>query len=162
MFVPVLERKLAMTDRTETLIVYVDDAEHARHQIAPLVQQGEPIRWILVACPPHMSRRVGKWLSQTARQNWRESWSAKLTNSLSEWLRQAGGQVVARVAKEPFPAFTQQLQKTYGVARVVDARRPKFGVGLPPITEQQPQDGRSWELPAAVGALGAVMIIAAE
>ncbi|MEN9537937.1 MAG: hypothetical protein RLZZ126_172 [Pseudomonadota bacterium] len=151
-----------MDNKPETLIVYVDDALYARQQLAPLMQDAKATRWVLVACPPHMSRRVGKWLSHSARVGWRKKWSADLAEKIAGWLAQPGSTVEHRVAKEPLVEFTAELQANCGVGRVIDARRPKFGVQLQPITPQQPTESTGWQLPAAVSGLGAALIIAAE
>jgi hypothetical protein len=46
---------------------------------------------------------------------------------------------------------------------VLDARRPKFGHQLPPVTADQPasSDAR-WEVPGAVLGMGAMLVLAAE
>lgn len=152
-----------MDNSTENLIMYVDDAEYAWRVMAPMIQAGRPTRWILVSCPPRLSRRVGRWLSHTARKNWREKWTDTLCSKLEERLQAAaGGTVVRQIAVDPLPDFTRKLQQRFGVARVVDARRPKFGTDMGQVTESQPAKGDSWQLPAAVGSLGAALIIAAE
>ena len=47
--------------------------------------------------------------------------------------------VFCEVANGPLPEFTAMLLKDLGRAQVVDARRPKFGVDMPPVTEQPTQ-----------------------
>jgi len=46
---------------------------------------------------------------------------------------------------------------------VLDARRPKFGQDMQPVTEDQPtpKDGR-WAVPGAVMGMGAMLVLAAE
>jgi hypothetical protein len=146
----------------ETFIVYVDDAAYAKHLLAPLLDTSAPARWVLVACPPRMSRRIGKWLSHSARENWRAKWSDKLFARTAPMLSARSDQLECIVAKGPLPELTQQLQARLGVARVLDMRRPKFGQELAPVTHDQPIEKAGWQLPAAVGSLGAVLVLAGE
>ena len=61
----------------ENIIVYLDDAAYAQQQLAPMQGDAAPenrgagTRWVRVACPPHMTRRIGKWVSHSARESWR-------------------------------------------------------------------------------------------
>jgi hypothetical protein len=146
----------------DTLIVYLDDAAFAQHQLAPMLATDAATRWVLVACAPRMSRRIGKWLSQTARENWRQKWSDKLFWQIAPMLRARGDTVECVLAHGPLPELTAQLRRTWPTGRVVDARRPKFGQEMLPVTAQQPDASGKWQLPAAVTGLGAVMVLAAE
>jgi hypothetical protein len=58
-------------------IVYIDDATHARQVLAPLVTgaQAATTHWVLVACAPRMTHRISKWVSHSARENWRAKWA---------------------------------------------------------------------------------------
>lgn len=150
----------------DKIIVYVDDAAHAQQQLAPMksdVRSGQPTHWILVACAPRMTQRIGKWVSHSARENWRTKWSAKLFAQLVPDLEKTGDRVTAVLAKGPLPQLTEQLLAEHGSARILDGRRPKFGVDLQPVTNNQPTraEGR-WALPGAAMGLGAMLILAAE
>ncbi len=151
----------------ETLIVYLDNAAYAMQQLAPLHSNGQTgqaprTQWVLVACAPRMSRRIGKWLSHTARENWREKWSAKLFAQICPQLQAPGNQVHTLIAKGPLPELTLRLKAEFSNARVIDGRRPKFGVAMEPVVQGQPTTSQAWQLPAAVGGLGAVLILANE
>lgn len=154
----------------ETIIVYVDDADYARQQLAPMNtahaagHAASPgTRWVLVACAPRMTHRIGKWVSHSARENWRAKWSEKLFALLQPEMQARGDAVSTVLAKGPLPALTAQLKTEFGPARVMDARRPKFGQDLQPVTADQPTpvDGR-WSVPGAVLGMGAVLVLAAE
>ena len=147
----------------EKIIVYLDDAPWAWQQLAPMAAAAPNARthWILVGCAPRMTRRIGKWVSHQARENWREKWAAKLFAQVTPQLEAAGHEVTTVLAKGPLPDLTRKLVGELGAAHVLDARRPKFGVDMPPVSGEQPapQEGR-WQVPGAVLGMGAVLLIA--
>lgn len=151
----------------DKIIVYLDDAAFARHQLAPMKnsasgsQQGT--LWILVACPPRMTRHISKWVNHTARQNWRIKWADKLLAEIMPELQAQGDTVATVLAHGPLLELTQELLTQYGVARVLDARRPKFGQDMPPVTADQPASGEArWSVPGAIVGMGAALVLAAE
>ena len=151
----------------DKMIVYLDDVAYARHQLAPLVGNGcdhpETTHWILVACPPHMTRHIGKWVNHKARLNWRVKWAEKLFAGIVPELEARGDIVSPVVAQGPLPEMSRALQSAHGAARVLDARRPKFGQELPPVTSEQPAIHESrWSIPGAVVGMGAVLVLASE
>jgi hypothetical protein len=154
----------------EKIIVYLDDAAYAQQQLAPMSSRqtvdGNPeaaTHWLLVACAPRMTRRVSKWLSHGARENWRAQWAEKLFSVIEPALAAGPDQVTTLLAKGPLPDLTRKLLAEHGACRVLDARRPKFGQELQPVTADQPtgKEGR-WEVPGAVVSMGAVLVLAAE
>jgi hypothetical protein len=150
----------------ETLIVYMDDADYAQRMLSPLLAANAPTRWVLVACAPRMSRRIGKWLSHSARENWRGKWCDKLFAQVTPLLQSRGAMhadLEYVVAKGPLLELTQQLRSRLGAARVVDARRPKFGQDMESVAPEQPHSSAArWQVSGAVGTLGAVLALAAE
>jgi hypothetical protein len=148
----------------ERFIVYLDDADYAQQQLAPLKNAAMPAaHWVLVACAPRLTQRIGKWVSHSARENWRNKWAQKLFERAVPALRSPGDVVTTVLAKRPLPELTRQLVTQHGAARVIDARRPKFGHELPPVTEGQPTAGKpAWEVPGAVACLGAALMLAAD
>jgi len=151
----------------DKIIVYLDDAEFAQHQLAPMkkgasgTQQGT--HWILVACAPRMTRHISKWVNHTARQNWRNKWADKLFAQVTPELQARGDKVTAVLAHGPLTELTQELQKEHGVARVLDARRPKFGQDMQPVTADQPAGNEArWTVPGAIVGMGAALVLAAE
>lgn len=151
----------------ESIIVYVDDPAWALQQLSPMAlgEGAPPMRLVLVACPPRMAHHVSKWLTHAARRQWREKWSAELFAKIEPALRKKGHAVVRVVAKAPLPQLTRDLERDYAAVHVLDARRPKFGQPLAPVTpEQAAQAGTAngWEVPAAVAGVGAALLLAAD
>ena len=154
----------------EKIIVYLDDAAYAQQQLTPMkaagvAPQGAPpaTHWVLVACAPRLTHRISKWVSHSARENWRAKWADKLFGQIVPQLQAAGDGVTTVLAKGPLPELTQKLMSEHSAARVLDARRPKFGQDMQPVTADQPAtaDGR-WSVPGAVVGMGAVLVLAAE
>ncbi|MEO8653081.1 MAG: hypothetical protein ABI409_03055 [Ramlibacter sp.] len=152
----------------EKIIVYLDDAAYAQQQLAPMrgQQSGTPAgttHWVLVACAPRMTQRISKWVSHSAREKWRTQWAAKLFASVEPALAVGGDRVTTLLARHPLPLLTRQLVAEHGDCRVLDARRPKFGSDLPPVTAGQPTSHHArWEVPGAVVGMGAALVLAAE
>ena len=119
----------------DTYIVYLDDATYAGRELEDILRQPQRKRFILVACAPRMTRRIGKWLSHSARENWRDKWCDKLFEQFVPMIAKTD-HVFCEVATGPLDQYSEMLLKELGHARIVDARRPKFGVDLPPVTAQ--------------------------
>ncbi len=151
----------------EKIIVYLDDADYAQQQLAPM-KMGAPsaktgaTHWVLVACPPRMTRRISKWVSHSARESWRAKWSDKLFQSVAPGLQTGGDQVTTVIAKGQLIELTARLCADHGASHVLDARRPKFGQDLQPVTPDQPAAKAGWEIPGAVAGMGAMLVLAAE
>ena len=118
----------------DTYIVYLDDATYAKEKLAIVLAQGQIKRFILVACAPRMTRRIGKWLSHSSRENWRDKWCEKLFAQFVPHIARQD-HVFCEVATGPLPEYTATLLKDLGKAEVIDARRPKFGVEMQPVIE---------------------------
>ncbi len=151
----------------DKIIVYLDDAAFARHQLAPMKNSASGsqagTRWILVACPPRMTRHISKWVNHTARQNWRIKWADKLFTEITPELQAQGDTVTTVLAHGPLLELTQELLTQHGVARVLDARRPKFGQDMQPVTADQPAGSEArWTVPGAIVGMGAALVLAAE
>ena len=124
----------------ENIIVYVDDAGHALNILQPMLSASRsplPTRWIVVGCAPRVTHHVSKFVTHSARDSWRRKWSDKVFGQVVPALYRAGDDVVTLVAQGNLVAQTDALIKTHGVARVLDARRPKFGQDLQPVTSTQ-------------------------
>jgi hypothetical protein len=125
-------------NRLDTYIVYLDDAEYAQRELAQVLRQPHIKRFVLVACAPRMTRRIGKWLSHSARENWRDKWCDKLFAQFMPLISR-NDHVFREVANGPLPEYTKMLLGELGHATVIDARRPKFGVEMPPVIEPAPR-----------------------
>ncbi|KWT72617.1 MULTISPECIES: hypothetical protein [unclassified Variovorax] len=150
----------------EKIILYVDDAVYARELLSRLTPEAVGTgarRWVLVACAPRMTHRISKWVSHSARENWRNKWLAKTQEQLLPLLQLEGGQVTSVLAKGPLAELTQRLKMEYGAARVIDARRPKIGVDLEPVAPDVKSPSQSgWALPGAMLGMGALLVLANE
>lgn len=156
----------------ETVIVYIDDAAYARQQLASVLDAGAtdtplpPVHWVLVACAPRMTHRISKWVSHSARENWRAKWSEKLFNEVSPWLRQRGDRITEVLAKGPLTELQTQLATEHCTQHLLDARRPKLGHDMAPVVAP-PQAAaaepkRPWSLPGAVAGMFGLMLVLAE
>lgn len=151
----------------DKIIVYLDDADFAKHHLVPMKNGSATVRqtthWILVACPPRMTRHISKWVNHSARENWRGKWAEKLFARITPDLVAQGDQFTTVLARTSLLELTQELLAQHGVARVLDARRPKFGQDLQPVTPDQPAPSEArWLVPGAVAGMGAVLVLAAE
>ena len=127
----------------ENIIVYVDDAGYALQMLQPMLPAGRsplPTRWIVVGCAPRVTHHVSKFVTHSARDSWRRKWSDKVFGQVVPALHQEGDDVVTLLAQGNLIAQTDALIKTHGVARVLDARRPKFGQDMQPVTATQVQE----------------------
>ena len=147
----------------ETIIVVLDDVEHALQQLQPMRVKGVATRWLLVVCSPRLTRHASRWVSHAAREAWRAKWSQDLLQRVEASLLQPGDQSQHFQVKGPLAEFTLALQRQHGPARILDARRPKLGQDVAPATLDQPvqRDGRL-TLSGGTAALGAMLILAAE
>ena len=112
----------------DKIILYVDDAAYAREhlqRLAPAADSAAARHWVLVACAPRMTHRISKWVSHSARENWRTKWADKLFNEVVPPLRERGDTVTPILAKGPLPELTRALMAEHGVEHVLDVRRPK-------------------------------------
>ena len=151
----------------EKIILYVDDAAYAREFLARQAPErvGTGARhWVLVACAPRMTHRISKWVSHSARENWRTKWFAKVQEQLLPPLQLGGSQVTPVLAKGPLAELTQRLKVEHGgTIAVIDARRPKIGVDLEPVAPDVQSPSQSgWALPGAVLGMGALLVLANE
>ena len=146
------------TGAAHRVIVYVDDASHARQLLQPLCAQpsARATHWLVVACAPRMTHRISKWVSHSARENWRTKWADKLFAQVQPWLQAGGGRVTTVIAKGPLAELAEQLQAEHGAAQVVDARRPRDEA-----SEQAPSARRPgrWGLPGTLASLGALFFV---
>ena len=155
----------------EKIILYVDDAAYAREFLARATADqvgGDGARhWMLVACAPRMTHRISKWVSHSARENWRAKWADKLFPQVVPGLRAHPDHVTMVLAKGPLPELTDRLQADMGStkAQVVDARRPKLDAMAPDAGTPVPAGGR-WSLPGTLSSLfasvGLLMVLGTE
>ena len=147
----------------EKIAVFVNDAEHARHILQPMLQGAGPTHWVVVACAPTLTRHIGRWVSNAARQQWLERWSSELFAQIEPDLRaQAGSMVEKMLVKRPLTEVCTRLEARLGPLRLLDARRPRLGKADEPLTAgQPPADSKGWAYPvAAASGLTALLAMA--
>jgi hypothetical protein len=152
----------------ETMIVYVDDVEYARTMLSPLVpaaatnKPSKETNWVMVACAPHMPNDAGKWASPQAMQLWRADWANEAIDQLKPLLSSTGGTVSTKLAdhKTSLVEQTNALLELHSDAKVFDARRPKFGQDMEPVTTAQPQGKK--KLAGLAAAVTVATVLAAD
>jgi hypothetical protein len=148
----------------DNIAVFVNDVANARHILQPMVGAAGPTHWVVVACPPTLTRHIGRWVSQDARRQWRERWGADLFAALGPLLpeRSESSPVELIVAHRPLAAVTARLEARLPQLRVLDARRASVGRVDEPVSATQPQPiaGR-WAAPVtATAGLSLVLALA--
>ena len=146
------------------IIVYVDDPAYALQMLQPMLlvdSVNGPVRWIVVGCAPRVTHRVSKWVTRSARESWRGKWAEKVFSRLQPLLQQGGDTAVTLLAQSTLPTQTEALIGQYGCARVLDARRPKFGQDMQPVTMSQIQENHT-VLGYATALLGAGVLVATD
>ena len=123
----------------ERIALFVNDAAHARHLLQPMLAPGVAAHWIVVACPPTLTRHAGRWVSRQARRAWRERWADELVAQIAPKMRAApGSQVDTQLASRPLLEVSASLQRRWPGVRLFDARCPALGRQDEPITAAQP------------------------
>lgn len=150
----------------DNLIVYIDDAAYALQLLQPMLTTNNgsqpPTRWILVGCAPRLTHHSSKWVTQNARQSWRGKWADKVFSQLVPVLQKEGDTVLTQLAQATLRTQTESLVKVHGAARVLDARRPKFGQDLQPVSASQAQQRHGGVLGYAVALAGAGLLVATD
>jgi len=148
----------------ETIAVVLNDAGHARRTLAPLLAPGAtPTRWLLLAQPPRLGRRIARWSTPASRARWADDWCAQLRHTLQPLLAAApaGATFDWLPATTPLAGLAQQLRLKHGAGvRLLDARLPRVGVAPVPLLAGQPGAGRRLAAPVAVtSALSVVLAL---
>lgn len=147
----------------EKIAVFVNDAAHARHLLQPMLEGAGAAHWVLVACPPTLTRHIGRWVSHAAREQWRERWAAELFEAIEPELRARPGKVERLLAKRPLVEVSKRLEARLGAIRLLDARRPRLGKPDEPISASQPaSDVGRWAVPVAATTGLTVMLALAD
>lgn len=147
----------------ENIIVVLDDPEYAMKILAPMKNGGNPTQWVLLVCPPKLTRHIGRWVNPASRDAWRNKWAQELIQKLKPALGRGSDRVQWRLAKGALVDQTLKLQAEFVTHRVLDARRPKFGQDQDPVTTDQPTEQNSrWALPGGAAAMGVALLLAAD
>ena len=145
----------------DKMIVYIDDAAYALQMLTPMLttkQASTPTSWVVVGCPPRITHHASKWVTNSARESWRGKWAEKAFAQIVSLLQAPGDSVTTQLARGPLCELTDTLLTQHVGARVLDARRPKFGQDLPPVTRQQPQEAQGvWGYATALAGAGVLV-----
>ena len=148
--------------QTETIIVFVNDAAYANTLLQPMLHAASqaPTCWVLVGCAPNIHSHISKWVSPGAVLSWQQSWADTAFARVTAQLLQAGKPQDAvhtrlALAQQNLCELTQALTLQFGLGRVLDARRPKLGCELKPVTAgQQPESSRMTGYATALAGAG--------
>ena len=148
----------------EKIAVFVNDLAAARHILQPMLAGAGPTHWVVVACAPTLTRHIGRWVSQRARQQWRERWAADLFGALQpELSAPAGSEVETLIAQHRLVDVSARLLSRLPQLRLLDARQPRVGRIDEPISAAQPAPAASrWAAPVAATAGLSVMLTLAD
>ena len=144
----------------DKIIVYVDDAAYALAQLQPMLLTGRRTQWVVVACAPRLTRNASKWVPRHARDQWRQQWADAALQALRPVLEARGDGVETVVASGQLHAVSAAIAQRHGPARLMDARRPKFGHRLETVSPIQGETARSpWQMPLALASVGAMLML---
>ena len=97
----------------ETLIVYVNDSEYARNQLATMIDAQQPTKCVLVGCPPKLNRHISRWISGGARKKWQTPWSDTACSETSKAFASEGHNSVHRGAFGPPITLSKKIQAKF-------------------------------------------------
>lgn len=148
----------------DPIAVLVNDAGHSRRLLAPLLAPGAPsTRWLLLACAPRLAGRIARWSTPDSRALWRQDWCDRLRQDLQPWLAVApeGAQFSWHEVSGPLVDLTRKLRLQHGAGlRVLDARAPRLGGGLEPLSGEHTPARHRLALPvAATSTLSALLAL---
>ena len=118
----------------EKIAVFVDDAEYAERLLAPLLTgSADTTRWVVIACAPRLTHRIGRFASHASREQWRDRWARTLREALEPIFANAGARDCTwTLARGPLDRLAGQLRVREGSdLRLLDLRRPKLGAVAP-------------------------------
>jgi hypothetical protein len=139
----------------EHFAVFVNDEASTRRIVEPLLAGGATANgWTVVMCPPQMTHRISKWLSERQRRQWRHKWSTELQSQLAPLFARVPAEQLHWMPAAPRVAQTTlALRRRYGSSlHLLDVRRRHTGQHLPDIEPRvEPDVTEGWKAPVAVG-----------
>jgi hypothetical protein len=148
----------------QNIAVFVNDVANALHLLQPMLASGQPTHWVVVACPPPLTRHIGRWVSQGARRQWRERWAAQLFTALEPMLKaDAAGRVDTLVAHRPLVEVSTRLDARWPGLRMLDARCARVGRLDEPVSARQGTAiANGWAAPVTATAGLSLMLTLAD
>lgn len=144
---------------TTTIAVFVNDADQAQAWLAPMLRQHAGARWVLVACAPRLTRRIGKFAAHANRLQWRREWCQRLFARLAPMF---DAPPQTRMADAALHEVVQRLKREHGEGlQLLDARRPRLGVDAEPLVPTL-IPANHWAVPVAVSSGLSVMLALAD
>ena len=143
-------------------MIFANDRTHVMNQVMPLLEDANAANWVLVGCPPRMTRHAGKWLTQRALKRFKDEWTETNLRDIADILKKRGDHVVTRVAITSLLQMTKALKAEFGPIRIIDARLQHQMQTLPALTESQVPEANTWVVPVSAIALGAAVSLAAD
>ncbi len=135
----------------ETFVIFANDKTHVMDQVMPLLEDTHAANWVLVGCPPRMTRHAGKWSTQRALKRFKDEWTETNLRDIADILKKRGDNVVTRVAIAPLLQMTNTLKAEFGPIRIIDAR-----------LQHPMQTLNTRVVPVSANALGAPASLAAD
>jgi hypothetical protein len=147
----------------EKIIVVMNDAEYALQMLAPMRSNVSPTQWVLLVCPPKLTRHVNRWVSRHSLNAWRNKWAQDVIELVKPVMTLGGDALHWKCSQASIPDEIKRMQQEFGTQRVLDARRPKIGVEQQPVSASQPiTTNNSWSIPSGVAMMGVMLIAAAD
>jgi len=146
----------------ETFVIFANDKTHAMNQVLPLLEDARSANWVLVGCPPRLTRHASKWLNQKALKKFNAEWTESNLREVVDVLKHRGEAVVTRVAQHSLVQMTKALKSEFGQIRIIDARLKHPMQSLNALSEKQTPQADNWVLPVGALALGAAVSLAVD
>jgi hypothetical protein len=146
----------------ETFVIFANEKTHAMNQVLPLMEDANAANWVLVGCPPRVTRHAGKWLTQKALKKFNDEWTDSNLREIADVLKHRGDRVVTRVASSSLLQMTKALKSEFGAIRIIDARLQHQMQNLTALTEKQVPEANTWAIPVGAIALGAAVSLAVD
>lgn len=143
----------------EQLTVLVNDAAHAQRFLQPVLSANPGQACTLVLCPPRLTHRIGKWLSNRQRLQWQTRWAQELQSTLQPALPAGTRPNWVVASSNPSEALARLRRQQTAALKLLDLRRPQLGHELPaaePGTQEQPE--ARWKAPLAVSSSLSVVL----
>lgn len=133
----------------EKIAVFVDDAARADTLLGALMPPAAPrVQWVVVACAPRLTRHIGRWVNEPAREQWRQRWARTLREALAA--RFKGADVEWMLARGPLPRHVDRLRVRFGSdLRLLDLRATRPGGRLAPLVDGPAEAESRWPVPVA-------------
>lgn len=145
-----------------TIALFVDDVASARLALRPLLASEQPVRVIVAACAPKLTRHVGRWLNNASREQYRQRWARELFSELQPlWSKAPRGTVETLTVRGALQPTAQKLRQRHGTDFIaIDARSPQPGGRQDAFDPLADNEARQWVVPAAAVTSGLGLALA--